>query len=183
MGQRRNGLSKNTLLDDRFRARSLLRSLIWRALKFPQNQRCRAKITLHHPNQGVAPFSGPSCRTFLSVVAGHGGCRGGLVEGIAALLGSENVLRYRGVSQLQSHQSRYSVQLRKLVGEYSCLFLGEERFDAYTAPTPTPLALLSKVPILPRTNFVLTITQNSLTKGNVVANRQGGSCSKAAGGP
>ena len=42
--------------------------------------------------------------------AGRG--RGGLVEGIAALLGSENGSRYRGVSQLQSHQSRYSVQLR-----------------------------------------------------------------------
>ena len=40
-----------------------------------------------------------------------GGCRGGLVEGIAAPLGSENGSRYRGVSQLQSHQSRYSVQL------------------------------------------------------------------------
>ena len=38
--------------------------------------------------------------------------RGGLVEGIAALLGSENGSRYRGVSQLQSHQPRYSVQLR-----------------------------------------------------------------------
>ena len=61
------------------------------------------------PNQGVAPFSGPPCRTFLSFAAGRG--RGGLVEGIAALLGSENGSRYRGVSQLQSHQSRYSVQL------------------------------------------------------------------------
>ena len=34
------------------------------------------------------------------------------MEGIAALLASENGSRYRGVSQLQSHQSRYSVQLR-----------------------------------------------------------------------
>ena len=41
--------------------------------------------------------------------------RGGLAEGIAALLGSENGSRYRGVSQLQSHQSRYSVQLRSVV--------------------------------------------------------------------
>ena len=40
------------------------------------------------PNQGVAPFSGPPCRTFLSFAAGGG--RGGLVEGIAALLGSED---------------------------------------------------------------------------------------------
>ena len=65
------------------------------------------------------------CRTFLrtppshfpvSLTAGRGqgggGCRGGLVEGIAALLGSENRSRYRGGSQLQSHQSRYTVQLR-----------------------------------------------------------------------
>ena len=52
----------------------------------------------------------PPCRRFLSFAAGRG--RGGLVEGIAALLGSENGSRYRGVSQLQSHQSRYSVQLR-----------------------------------------------------------------------
>ena len=33
------------------------------------------------------------------------------MEGITALLGSDNGSRYRGVSQLQSHQSRYSVQL------------------------------------------------------------------------
>ena len=33
------------------------------------------------------------------------------MEGVAALLGSEIGSRYRGVSQLQSHQSRYSVQL------------------------------------------------------------------------
>ena len=79
-------------------------------IKFPQNQRCRAKIALHPPpNKGVAPFSGPPCRTFLSFAASRG--RGGLVESIAALLGSENGSRYRGVSQLQSHQSRYSVQL------------------------------------------------------------------------
>ena len=63
------------------------------------------------PNQGVAPFSGPPCRTFLSFAAGRG--RGGLVEGSAALLGSENGSRYRAVSQLQSHQSRYSVQLSR----------------------------------------------------------------------
>ena len=63
------------------------------------------------PNQGIAPFSGPPCRTFLSFAAGRG--RGGLAEGIAALLGSEDGSRYRGVSQLQSHQSRYSVQLRR----------------------------------------------------------------------
>ena len=37
------------------------------------------------------------------------------MEGIAALFGSKNGSRYRGVSQLQSHQSRYSVQLRTRV--------------------------------------------------------------------
>ena len=62
------------------------------------------------PNQGVAPFSGPPRRR--QGAKEGGGCPGGLVEGIAALLGSENGSRYRGVSQLQSHQSRYSVQLR-----------------------------------------------------------------------
>ena len=167
-------------------------------IKFPQNQRCRAKIALHPPQIKVSHLSpDPPCRTFLSFTAGRG--RGGLVEGIknllmplflmgcfpvdfqdvkrplrtksmkrpikvgkrpinkgkrpikakvlvgvsvgslmgcfrapptwrktaplkrpikrsmmgiAALLGSENGSRYRGVSQLQSHQSRYSVQLR-----------------------------------------------------------------------
>ena len=38
-------------------------------IKFPQNQRCRAKIALH---PRVAPFSGPPCRTFLSFAAGRG---------------------------------------------------------------------------------------------------------------
>ena len=85
-------------------------------IKFPQNQRCRAKIALHPPQS--------RCNTFLRTPPSHfalicsrqgakgGGYRGGLVEGTAALLGSENGSRYRGVSQLQSHQSRYSVQLR-----------------------------------------------------------------------
>ena len=63
-------------------------------IKFPQNQRCRAKIALQPPNQGVAPFSGPPCRTFLSFAAGRG-C-GGLVEGIAAFLGSEKRIALQG---------------------------------------------------------------------------------------
>ena len=86
-------------------------------IKCPQNQRCRAKIALHPPKS--------RCRTFLrtprialscfirSRQEGKGWCRGMLVEGLAALLGPENGSRYRGVSQLQSHQSRYSVQLRR----------------------------------------------------------------------
>ena len=45
------------------------------------------------------------------------------MEGIAALLGSENGSRYRGVSQLQSHQSRYSVPLS------FCLFAYLQRFS------------------------------------------------------
>ena len=48
-------------------------------------------------------LSGPPCRTFLW-----------LVEGFAALLDSENGSHYRGVSQLVSHQSRHSVQIRRL---------------------------------------------------------------------
>ena len=84
--------------------------------QFPQNQRCRAKIALHHPKS--------RCRTFLRTPLSHfplirsrarGGCRGGLVQGIAALLGSENGSRYRGVSQPKSHQSGYSGQLSSLV--------------------------------------------------------------------
>ena len=83
-------------------------------IKFPQSQRCRTKIALHPPKSCAAPFSGPPCRTFLSFAAGRvqGGCRSGLEEGIAVLSGSEKGSRYRGVSQLQSHQLRYSVQLR-----------------------------------------------------------------------
>ena len=65
-------------------------------IKFPQNQRCRAKIALHPPKS--------RCRTFLrnppppshfplfrSRQGAKGGCRGGLVEGVASLLGSENL--------------------------------------------------------------------------------------------
>ena len=69
-----------------------------------QNQRCRAKIALHPPKS--------RCRTFLWTPPSHfplirsrqgakradGGYR-------------ENGLCYRGVSRLQSHRSRYSVQL------------------------------------------------------------------------
>ena len=44
------------------------------------------------------------------------------MEGIAALLGSENRSRYRGVSKPQSHQSRYSVQLSEnLLSIASCV--------------------------------------------------------------
>ena len=84
-------------------------------IKFPQNQMSRQnRATPPPPQIKVSHLSPvPPRRTFLSFAAGRGqgGCRGGLVEGIAALLGSENRSRYRGVSQLQSHQSRYSVQL------------------------------------------------------------------------
>ena len=105
-------------------------------IKFPQNQRCRAKIATLAPNQGVAPFSGPPCRTFLSFAAGRE-CV--LVEGIAALLGSENGSRYRGVSQLQSHQSRYSVQLRG-AGALPQLFRSEKRGGRglHGTPATTP---------------------------------------------
>ena len=91
-------------------------------ITFPQNQRCRAKIALHHPKS--------RCHTFLPDPLSHfplirsrqgakGGCRGGLVEGIAPLLGSENGSRHREVSQLQSHQSRYPAMVLKIVEFYS----------------------------------------------------------------
>ena len=83
-------------------------------IKFPQRIRNVA------PNCATPPKS--RCGTFLRTPLSHfprirsrqcqGGCRGRLVEGIAALLGPENGSRYKGVSQLQSNQSRYSVQLR-----------------------------------------------------------------------
>ena len=91
-------------------------SRIERRIKFPQNQRCRGKIALH-PQIKVSHLSPDlpvalSCLTRSRQGARGEGCRGGLVEGIAALLGSENGSCYRGVSQLHSHQSRYTVQLR-----------------------------------------------------------------------
>ena len=76
-------------------------------IKFP-NQRCRAKIALHPPKSRCCTFLRNPSRQG----AKTGGCRGGLAEATAALLGSENGSRYKGVSQLQSHQSRYSVQLK-----------------------------------------------------------------------
>ena len=81
-----------------------------------------AESEMSRQNRATPPPS--RSRTFLriprpaSVAASRGprgGCRGGLVEGIAALLGSENRSRSRGVSHLQSHQSRYTVQLRSSI--------------------------------------------------------------------
>ena len=85
----------------------------------PQNQRCHAKIALHPPKSRCRTFLRTPCRTFLSFAAGRG--PGGVSRRagggcIAALLGSENGSRYRGVSQLQSHQSCYSVQLSLHLG-------------------------------------------------------------------
>ena len=106
-----------------FRCHSLSGTSVWRPqsrytvsriegrIKFPQNQRCRAKIALHPPKSRCRTFLRTPLSHFPLIAAAGRGC-GGLVEGIAALLGSENGSRYRGVSQLQSHQSRYSVQLR-----------------------------------------------------------------------
>ena len=62
-------------------------------------------------------------------------------RGIAALLGSENGSRYRGVSQLQSHQSRYSVQLS--FGDVSRLFLSD--FVRPTGIIRCPLASLANL--------------------------------------
>ena len=81
-------------------------------IKFPQNQRCRAKTALYPPKSRCHTFLLSHFPLIRSRQGAKGGCLGGLVEGIAALLGSENGSRYRGVSQLLSHHSRYSVQLR-----------------------------------------------------------------------
>ena len=75
----------------------------------PPKSSLRVKVSHLSPDTPVAL---PLIRSRQGASLRGGGCRGGLVEGIAALLGSENGSRYRGVSQLQSHQSRYSVQLR-----------------------------------------------------------------------
>ena len=82
-------------------------------IKFPQNQRCRAKIVLHPPKSRCLTFLWTSLSHFPLIRSRQGAkgvCCGGL-EGIAALLGSEKGPRCRGLSQLQSHQSRCSVQL------------------------------------------------------------------------
>ena len=83
-------------------------------ITFPQNQRCRAKIALHPPKS--------RWRTFLRTPPSHfplirsrQGPRGSDAAGWwrvlqHLILGSENGSCYRGVSRLQSHQSRYSVQ-------------------------------------------------------------------------
>ena len=68
-----------------------------------------AESEMSRQNRATPPQIKVSHLSLDPSVAGRGG--GGLVEGIAALLGSENGSRYRGVSQLQSHQSPYSVQL------------------------------------------------------------------------
>ena len=77
-------------------------------------------------------------RTFPPFAAGRGqgGCRGGLVEGITALLGSEKGSRCRGVSQLQSHQSRYSVQLSPWVDQSCADCPGFLVLSARDAPPP-----------------------------------------------
>ena len=46
-------------------------------IKFTQNQRYRAKIALHPPNQGVAPFSGPPPVALSCLTRSRQGARGG----------------------------------------------------------------------------------------------------------
>ena len=70
-------------------------------IKFPQNQRCRAKISLHPPKSRGCTFSPDPPSHFPCLICsrqgpGGGPCRGRLLEGIAALLGSENGSRYKG---------------------------------------------------------------------------------------
>ena len=78
--------------------------------KFPQNRRCRAKIALHPPKSRFRTFLRTPLSHFPLIPSREGARRAG--GGYRGTLGSENGSRYRGVSQLQSHQSRYSVQLR-----------------------------------------------------------------------
>ena len=65
------------------------------------------------PSQGVTLFSAPPPSHF-PLIRSRQGAMGGVAAGwwrVSRLLGSENGSRYRGVSQLQSHQSRCSMQL------------------------------------------------------------------------
>ena len=70
-------------------------------IKFPQNQRCCAKIALHPPppNQGVASFSGPPV-----ALSSHSQQRGqgGLVESVA---GRAPKYRTKGVRAIDARNS------------------------------------------------------------------------------
>ena len=79
-------------------------------IKFPQNQRCHAKIALHPPKSRCRAFLWTPLSHFPLIRSRQGARRAG--GGYRGTSGAENGSRYRGVPQLQSHQSRYSVQLR-----------------------------------------------------------------------
>ena len=95
-----------------FRAKARLRAtlVISPSEKFPQNQTCRAKIALHPPKA--------SCRTFLRTppvaLSSHSQQARGAAGWwrVSRHLWVPKTDRATGGSQLQSHQSRYSVQLR-----------------------------------------------------------------------
>ena len=111
----------------------------------PKNRKNEVKIRpplcrpLKH-SMSVVPFSGPPvalpCLT-RSRQGAREGCRGGLVEGIAALLGSENGSRYRRVSQLQSRKSRYAVQLSSQVFLSEWTFHKRDLFQKRLIPKET----------------------------------------------
>ena len=64
------------------------------------------------PNQGVAPFSGPPCCTFLSFEQAGGAAGWWRVSRHFWVPKTDRTTGGYPISQLQSHQSRYSVQLR-----------------------------------------------------------------------
>ena len=78
-------------------------------IKFPQNQRCCAKSRYTPPNEGVAPFSGPPCRTFLSLAAGRG-AKGGVSRraggGYRGTFGFRKRDRAAGGCRSYNHTSR-----------------------------------------------------------------------------
>ena len=86
-----------------------------------------------------------------------------------SLLGSENGSRYRGVSQLQSHQSRYSVQLSSCPSERltSNFAIPSRRgtLNIYILPYPATKSLQSRSLVeIAMTVGVHSSTRESLTK-------------------
>ena len=96
------------------------------------SQECRATP----PKDHVAPVFPPPVAVVFGVFwrennryeIGGGRCHTGNARGVAGEFPSENGSRYTGVSQLHSHQSRYTVPLRvdnRIFGSYSQKWLGE----------------------------------------------------------
>ena len=114
-----------------------------RLLNDQKKQRCRAKIALHTPKSRCRTLFRPALSHFplkafiRSRQGAKGGCRGGSVEGIAALWGSENGSRYRaegGVAstvtpvQLRSRNTRKRTQSKSLFISQTALQSCEVKF-------------------------------------------------------